>query len=713
MSPLLDSNTSVPPAPARRGASWRSAARYVQQRLDVHGSFGGLKRLAPEAFAKRLLKRLTDPARARAIYPAINLPQLAKAAQQAQPSQARWEQGTAALALEHTVYASSNPYGTDQAHLSEGFDFFHLNDLPEPECIHGLNRCRWFISLARQYWTEQDPAYFNALLWHWDFYTRHVPDPDAKQIESLHAIGPENRQLPPYHSLNSFIRLTSWWHAFWLAIHAREMTPQIMVTLLAHCLKLLDYVHAHGVRRQEHNFTSMQMEGLYYWAMALPEFSGMETLAVMARNCQEFSLARALLPDGVQWEMSISYHCGCIGWYGGPALLGKRLGQPWSPAYLDLLQKMGDALDQLIEADGLVVPLSDSDSHTNWRKGLGLLTQLFPDQPYQHLATPDYDTLWLTAGQVHLDIKTRQPDAPFKLFPDSKLLIVRTGKPAPGGHNAGQDPPSSLLVFDNGPSNAGHAHRDQLSVYWRAGKHLALVDPGRWIYRDGDPDRLWVTSMRSHNCLWIAGSSKDEARSLPPPVADRLSPEDPRLGPIQITQDKQSRTLRIEANFAGYLADNQARVTRQLFFPLQADEHWLLIVDAFEGSKAWPWVNSWLTPGSTPIASRKDRWQAVLDPLTSLTSQGPLLHCLFAADHSIKVQTQPAFWTPEYAQKSPAQWTRHTGKAIKGVRAHLFVAHDPIAAADSPKISLRLSAKGHVTAEVGTRQIKTVIRAAR
>ena len=67
-----------------------------------------------------------------------------------------------------------------------------------------------------------------------------------------------------------------------------------------------------------------------------------------------------------------------------------------------------------------------------------------------------------------------------------------------------------------------------------------------------------------------------------------------------VKEDRAQGLLRIEATFAGYLADAQARATRRIIFPLTPDEHWLLVVDTFCGVRAHSWVNSWLTPGDLP-----------------------------------------------------------------------------------------------------------------
>lgn len=648
-------------------ANWSNAARFVQHRLDAAGPLAGLMKLQPGPFANALLAHLTDPNRPGAIYHKDRLQPTAALATQLHAEQARWDQEVAMLALEHIVPAASNPYGTTKETLREGFDF-NSRHYPDPESIHGLNRCRWFIALARAYWQNQDPAYFEALMWHWDFYARHVGDPDASTIAQLQAIGPGAGRPAPWHSLNSFIRLTSWWHAFWLSIHAREMTPQQLVVLLSHSLKLLDYVHAHGVRMQEHNFTSMQMQGLYYWAISLPEWSGMHTLATMARNSTEYSLHRALLPDGLQWETSLSYHIGCIAWYGGPALLGQRLGQPWNDTYLDLLSKMGDITDQCIEPDGQVYLMSDTDRKSNWRLGLGLLGQLFPKKTFMHKTTPDLETIWLCEGQVNVSPRSRKAKPGAVVFPHAGLAVARS---------AGK--PESVLFLDNGPSNAGHAHMDQLSIYWTVEGELTLVDPGRYIYKNDD-NRAWIRSMQAHNSVWF-----NPEKSPVVSAASRVPPGDPRIEPIVIQEG--DGIVHLTTTFKAYAGDPTAWATRRVTFPLTKEANWLLVVDRFESREKQAWNNSWLTPGDQKAVCRDGRFEVRLQ-------SGKTLSCVFTADHAVKCASEQRFWTPDYAMMDPAQWTRIAGHTRAGLRAHLLTT------LPTRQMSIKLSKTGKVTAKL-------------
>jgi hypothetical protein len=633
--------------------NWSLAAVEVQHRLLPSSPLAKLK---PQPFAKALLAHLRSPTRAPRLYTPASLKKTARLARTLDPDQHAWEKATADHALTRRVHAATDPYGENLIQLHKSFDFFST-DYPDPQHAHGLNRCRWFASLARIYWETQNPAYLQSLLWHWDLYSSRVPDPTPDQGDTLFATGPGETQEPPFHQLNTFIRLTMWWHAFWPSIHAPQMDAKHAVVLLARSLRLFDLVLAHGVRKQEHNFTSMQMQGLYYWATSLPEFSNMRAIQNLSRNTLEFSLARAVFPDGAHWEQSISYHIGCVTWYGGPALLGKLTNHTWSSAYLDRLQKMGALVDALIEPDGLVFSTSDSDRKTSWQIALGALAQLFPDQPYQHTASAGFDTTWLTGARLKKSPPPIPQTSGFKYFPNANLAVAKDISP----------PATSMLLFDNGSSDANHAHLDNLSICWSPLGTQALADPGRWIYVADDPDRIWVKSMQAHNTIWIDPTNEplDAAGQR---VAARMPPNDPRLSPIKTSHAQGLVTF--ESTFAGYIADRLAQATRQVIFPT-ADQpenaRWLLVIDRFSAPTAHRWVTSWLTPGAELVNLTDSGFSASL-------KAGLSINCQMASDHPISIESEPKFWTPNYAQKLPAQWTKCAATAVSGLRAFLFSA---------------------------------------
>ncbi|MFW6059696.1 MAG: heparinase II/III domain-containing protein, partial [Phycisphaeraceae bacterium] len=492
------------------------------------------------------------------------------------------------------------------------------------------------------------------LLRHWDFYWANVPPIDEAVLAQFHCIGPNQRAPTPYHELDNFIRLHAWWWAFWVSVHAPEMTGERCAVLLARCLRTFDLVAARGIRIHEHNFTAMQMESLYFWAVSLPECIGMDVWRHAARNNLESSLNRAVTEDGVHWEQSVSYHNGCIGWYGHSYLLGRMNGEPWAEAYGDRLLRMGGFVDAVITPDGKVPLLSDSDRVGNWRNGLALLRCIDPEVRFAHDAGPSYPSVWYSGGQNWTP--SDPPAAPLRLgvFPQGGIGVARHPDRALG----------TMLLFDNGPTQAGHAHKDNLTVHFEAHAKPVLVDPGRWIY-DSSAERSWVMQTPSHNTIWIEDEPLGTDERITTPRLHIIgSTDDRRLAPIQ-TQERDG-IARLSTRFKGYTDDADAEAQRTVWMPMNDSAPWLAVLDRISAPGAHIWTNTWLLPTSEPVRAGQGGYTATLD-------SGLPLRFAAASSETLELRDDAKFWCPNYGEQSPARWLRFSARCTTGWRAFIFL----------------------------------------
>jgi len=602
-------------------------------------------------FAENLLEHLRTRERPRLFFTPSNLSKICALTRRHDPAEYAWEQEIADNAVEGRLYGASNAYCRRFIAVDrETFDFSRY-DHPDPQTICGLGRHRWYVSLARAYWDNGDRKYFDALMDQWDFYAEKVPPPSESLLLGIHAIGPSGMS-PPYGELDVYIRLTFWWWAYWTILHAPEMTPERNAVLLARCLGLFDLVAARGIKIHEHNFTSMQMESLILWAVALPEVTGMRVWKHAARNIMEASLDRAVTADGVHWEKSVGYHRGCIKWYGASYLLGQINNAPWADAYGERLRRMGQYLDAVITPDGRLPLISDTDRDDSWRMALSLLKVIFPDETFRHPVGPSYRSLWHADGRVW-----EPPAAPAEtnavaLFPQGGVAVAR--------HEAAR----SMVILDNGPNAAGHAHKNNLTVHYEALGHPALVDPGRAVYRD-DADRRWVTSCQAHNTVYIEDEPVIGAEGIGENILQRIAePGDLRLGAI--TSRESDGLVILTSAFKGYRDDVDAMARRCVVMPVAGAETWLAVVDRIDGPQPHTWTHAWLLPAREPVvAIGANAYEAALD-------NDVRLRFAVWAETPLAVRDDAMFWCPSYAEKSPARWVRFSGACAAGARAFLF-----------------------------------------
>ena len=603
-------------------------------------------------FATNLLKLLRDRPEPPLLFTPERLPEIAETARAADPDEADWERTIADNAIEWRLNAASNAHCDRFPEIDpETFDWSAFEHA-DKEALHGLNRLRWFRSFVWAYWETRDRDYFDALMEHWDVFVRQVPFPGPEFSRQVHAIGPVN-MAPPWGELDTFIRLTNWYWGYWLSLYAPEMTAERNVVNLARCLRLFDVVAARGIRRIAHNFTSMQMEALYLWAASLPEFSGMDTWRNAARNTMESSMAHGVFEDGVQWEKSAGYHSGCIRWYGTSLLLGRRIGDEWAPAYDERLRKMAAYTDAILTPDGKIPLLSDSD------RGSGLATlaiarSVLPDLTFRRPVPPRFYSVWISDGLTWDAADVVEKRDPVDVFDDGGVAVVRSGASAE----------APMVIFDNGPTDAGHSHFDNLTVHFDLPEGPVIVDPGRATYTPG-PDRAWVVSAESHNTVYIEDEPVEAEDWIRERAFDVIAgPADNRAGPLRVGEQHGATTLR--SVFRGHAKDPNATARRTVIMPNDPEAKWLAVVDEIEGPEPHNWTHSWLFPAAKPGRVTDTGYDLDLD-------SGFTLRFAFIGDTLLALRDEAKFWCPNYAEKSPARWVRFTSHCDKTRRAFLFV----------------------------------------
>ncbi len=628
---------------------YASAVRLLRDRLrdDVAEHFG------ESDFAENLLVHLRRRPKPKLLFTPEDLPRIAQLTARYGPDEYAWQKEIADNAVSGRMYAASNQHCERFVEVDRDTFDFSSYDHWDSEAIHGLGRCRWFAALAKTYWSICEQKYFDALMDHWDFYVEKVPFPGEDFYRGVHALGASGL-VPPFGELDCFIRLQNWWWAYWLILHAEEMSPQRNAVLLARSLRLFDLVAARGIRRHEHNFTSMQMESLYFWASSLPEFTGMDVWKHAARNTMESSLGRAVFDDGVHWEKSADYHAGCIRWYGTSYLLGKINDQVWADEYGDRLRRMGEFLDAVATPDGKTPLMSDSDRSTiPLRNPLSLLRCIFPDMKFRTPVGPSYFSIWVSGGTEWDPSETVTEKPPVTVFSSGGVATARHVNQRLG----------AMVILDNGPTNAGHSHFDNMTVHFEAFARPVLVDPGRWVYVQ-DPDRAWVTRCQSHNTIYIEDIPVVAGELLKEHAMDVVATtSDPRIDP------PASRRLGdlaiLETSFGAYAADPQAVVRRTVVFPVEARSIWLGVIDEIECERVHTWTNSWLLPTGDPIQPTKRGYQVSL-------AGGPNLGFSAVGDTPLDLRDEPMFWCPQYAEKTAARWVRLSGEGKTSRRAFLF-----------------------------------------
>ena len=307
-----------------------------------------------------------------------------------------------------------------------------------------------------------------------------------------------------WRTLEAGRRLGAVWpqlfYGFQNAAHFSPATRLLMLSSLAEQANYLMEYH-----KKEHNWTTMEMNGLALTGLAFPEFKLADEWADYARDVMSREINRQVYPDGVQTELSTKTQWVALNRFESIANNFQKAGRKIANPYQKRLEEMYNFLAYSMRPDGHQ-PLNNDSDREDLRPRVLTAAKKFN--------RPDWD--WIaTNGQ-----RGQLPDStPTVTFPWAGIHVMRNG----WGERA------HWAFYDTGPYGTGHQHADKLHLSVAAfGKDL-LVDGGRYTHQNYfsfDPTiwRGYFRSSFSHNIILVDGNGQ-----LSGPVRDD--------NPLQENQD--------------------------------------------------------------------------------------------------------------------------------------------------------------------------------
>ena len=234
--------------------------------------------------------------------------------------------------------------------------------------------------------------------------------------------------------------------------------------------------------------------------------------------CEE--IIRQTYPDGCTREQALGYHLFVLQFFLLAALVARRSGDDFPPAYWGRLEKMFEFIGLMGEGgrpplfgdsdDGYVLDLGGERGDA--RPWLAAGAVLFNRPDFKAWAGEYSETAWWLLGQEGRDQfdAIPQPPAPNGLasraFPESGYYLLQCDGPGKAGRVS--------VVFDAGELGMGplaaHGHADALAFTLRAFGEDVLVDPGTYDYFTYPEWRKYFRSTRAHNTVVIDGQDQSE-----------------------------------------------------------------------------------------------------------------------------------------------------------------------------------------------------------
>jgi hypothetical protein len=277
-------------------------------------------------------------------------------------------------------------------------------------------------------------------------------------------------------------RMRPWAQMFFALQQEDAFRPATRLLMLASIPVHGDYLLENPAR---YNWTSMTQLGALLCGVCWPQFN-------RAGHWRDQSLARLLqnakvsnYPDGVQKELTASYHMTSLGRYQCTADLLDQAGIEPPEGFAATLRKMWAYTAQIIRPNGTLPLNNDSD--------------LFDHRPnLREMAKRYEEPEWLYAASNGAE-GTKPTGPPSRVLPWARQLISRDGWGAA----------AQWSFFDFGPAGAGgHHHADHGHLSIHLGGHDLLVDSGRFAYQGKLAEAFlypYARHTRGHNTILIDG----------------------------------------------------------------------------------------------------------------------------------------------------------------------------------------------------------------
>jgi hypothetical protein len=344
-----------------------------------------------------------------------------------------------------------------------------------------------------------------------------------------------------WRGLEVSFRVKMWAQVFFELWNTKLITPATQLLILSSLPQ-----HAHYARNfhAQGNWLTMEISGLATVASTWPEFKEAKAWMDYSIETMVASMKEQVYPDGVQTELTSSYHHVALANFNLFAELCRKSNVPLPEYFTKTLEAMWNYLAVTMRPDGFGLLNNDADQNNN-RNNIRKAAATYNRPDWTYIASNG------SSGT--------KPDAgPSFIFPYAGQLVSRS--------DFGTD--AQWSFFDIGPWGAGHQHNDKLHLSVVAYGRDLLVDCGRFAYQGevARKFRKYATGSASHNVILVDGQGQADG----PKLAD--GPLDKNFYSITKDFDYGSGTFDKFAGLEGQFSQTRSMVYVRGKFWVVADQ---------------------------------------------------------------------------------------------------------------------------------------------
>ena len=355
---------------------------------------------------------------------------------------------------------------------------WYTSPVADREWLWQLHRMVFWDAMGRAYWHTGDEKYAREWCLQFADWARKNPH------DAQHAYA--------WRSIEAGLRGSTWIEVFQRFLDSPAFTPDILVTFLDSLSEHARFLQA--TYTQKSNWGLIEAQGLAFIAMVFPEFKDADAWRAEAIRRLVAEIDGQVYPDGMQRELSLDYHIGCIYWFLRPYELAVTNGrkQEFPAGYNRRIEQMSAVIMQLAFPDATTPQFGDG-----WTGKAGKL-----ESPLRRFAAPFHrkDLLYVASGGK----EGTPPAATAYALEQSGLYSLRSS----------WDTNAICLVLKCGPDGGWHSHPDNGTFELYAGGRHLMPDSGCYIYSGDDQGRRWFRQTAVHQTLTLDGRDSAYAPRL-------------------------------------------------------------------------------------------------------------------------------------------------------------------------------------------------------
>lgn len=342
----------------------------------------------------------------------------------------------------------------------------------EGEFRSQLFRMHWVVSQGKAYYVTKNEDYVKSWIRVYGDFLRQYAVPEGKSEGIYGSYGP----LPVCERLSGVMDM------FFYSIQSANFSPEWLSAFLVGLDEQTEHIRRnyYSSGGKTNNITIAQEVTVEKAGILFPEFKKSKEWTADATQRLSDEMKRQFLPDGMLWEVDLSYHIGTVAnFYDVVVLVQANHCEDILPAlYLESMRKSTSLLMNLMYPDYTLEAFNDT--RRTWTKStivknLNKYVRMFPDNK---------EMQWVaTSGKSGV-----KPTHLTQAFTSSGYYVLRDG----------WDKSSTMLIHTNNPTAAWHNQGDNgtFSIY-RNGR-LFFPDSGCYTYDNG-ATREWYRSAKQHN----------------------------------------------------------------------------------------------------------------------------------------------------------------------------------------------------------------------